>query len=225
MNRQETTPSMQSRANYYLAKPKSGKGPPVLVLHAWWGLNEFFKKFCDRLAEEGFVALAPDLYHGAVASTIEQADKLISDLQRAVAAQDLAQAVEQLQAISGPNTRGIGVIGFSMGGNFAVELANWESSPVVATVVFYATRSDGYASSHSAFQFHLAETDEYEPPSEVEKLRASLSAAGAPAELYIYPGTTHWFFESDRPGAYNAQAAQLAWNRTVDFLRAHLEEV
>ncbi len=224
MSSRESQPATLSSANYYFAKPKSGKGRPGLVLHAWWGLNEFFKEFCDRLANEGFVALAPDLYHGVVASTIEQAEELSSGLQQNAAVQEIAQAVEQLQALSGMNSSGIGVIGFSLGGYLAVGLANQPSNPVVATVVFYATRNPDYAHSHSAFQFHLAATDEFEPPSEVEKLQKSLSAASKPAEIYTYPGTTHWFFERDRPEAYQTEAAELAWHRTVEFLRAHIQE-
>jgi carboxymethylenebutenolidase len=213
-----------SSADYYLTKPKSGIGRPVLVLHAWWGLTEFIKEFCDRLANEGFVTLAPDLYHGVVASTIGQAEKLSSTLEQDAVAKEITQAVAQLQGISGTNTHGIGVIGFSLGGFWALWLADQKSNPVVATVVFYATRNDDYAQSHSAFQFHLAESDDYEPTSEVEKVQNSLSAAGKPAEFYSYAGTTHWFFESDRPEAYHAESAKLAWNRTVEFLKAHIKE-
>jgi carboxymethylenebutenolidase len=224
MSQGKSQPSMRSGTNYYLAKPESGTGGQVLVLHAWWGLNEFIKELCDRLAKEGFVALAPDLYHGEVASTIEQAEQLSSQLKQDVVAQEITQAVEQLQASSGTNTRQIGVIGFSLGGYWALWLANQRSNPVIATVVFYATRDEDYAQSHSAFQFHLAETDEYEPTSEVKKLQNAMSAAGKPAEFYTYEGTTHWFFESDRTDAYQAESAKLAWNRTVEFLKAHIKE-
>ena len=103
-------------ANSYLAKPKSGKGKGVLVLHAWWGLNPFIRKFCDRLAKEGFVALAPDLYRGATASTIAEAKKLRSTLERDIVAQEIAQAAAHLGAICGAKKRAIGVVGFSLGG-------------------------------------------------------------------------------------------------------------
>jgi carboxymethylenebutenolidase len=224
MSQRESQAPMPSSANTYLAKPESGKGRRVLVLHAWWGLNEFSKELCDRLAQEGFVALAPDLYHGAVASSIEQAKKLSSTLKPDVVAQQITHAAEQLQGIGGTSARGIGVIGFSLGGSWALWLASQKPSPVDATVVFYATGEEDFAQGHSAFQFHHAENDDYEPTSEVEKLQNLLGAAGRPAEFYVYPGATHWFFESDRPDAYQTEAAQLAWNRTVEFLRAHLKE-
>lgn len=216
---------MQNNANYYLAKPNSGKGRQVLVLHAWWGLNAFIKEFCDRLAKEGFVALAPDLYHGAVASTIEQAKRLRSKLKKDVVAKEITQAAEHLCTIGGTSKRGIGVVGFSLGGYWALWLAAQKSNPVAATVVFYASRNGDYTPSRSVYQFHLAETDDYVAASGVKKLEKGLSVAGKQAEFYSYAGTTHWFFESDRTEAYHAESAKLAWNRTVDFLKAHVREM
>jgi carboxymethylenebutenolidase len=206
---------------HYLAKPKSGKGKGVLVLHAWWGLNPFVKKFCDRLAKEGFVALAPDLYHGAVASTIAEAKKLRGTLKREIVADEIAQAAAQLRALCG-NKRAIGVVGFSLGGYWALWFAEQKTSAVAATVAFYASRNGDYRASPSAFQFHLAERDEYVAASGVKKLEKQLSAAGKDAEFFTYPGTSHWFFESDRADAYDARAAKLAWDRTISFLKTNL---
>ena len=101
-------------------------------------------------------------------------------------------------------------------------LAKERPVAVAATVVFYATRPDDYSGSQAAFQFHLADTDPYEPPSEVEGIKNRLMAAGKQAEFFTYPGTTHWFFESDRTDAYQAESAELAWRRAVDFLKVHL---
>lgn len=207
---------------HYLAKPKSGKGKGVLVLHAWWGLNPFVKKFCDRLAKEGFVALAPDLYRGAVASTIAEAKKLRGTLKRDVVADEIAQAAAHLRALCGGKDRAIGVVGFSLGGYWALWFAEQKTSAVAATVAFYASRNGDYRDSPSAFQFHLAERDEYVAASVVRKLEKQLSAAGKDAEFFTYPGTSHWFFESDRADAYNARAAKLAWNRTISFLKTNL---
>ena len=219
MSQKKTQPAI---ANSYLAKPKSGKGKGVLVLHAWWGLNPFVRKFCDRLAKEGFVALAPDLYHGATASTIAEAKKLRGTLKREIVAQEIAQAAEHLRAICGAKNRAIGVVGFSLGGYWALWFAEQKASAVAVTVVFYASRNGDYRHSPSAFQFHLAERDDYVAASGVKKLERQLSAASKDAEFYIYPGTAHWFFESDRADAYNAQAAKLAWSRTVEFLKKHV---
>lgn len=206
----------------YLAQPKSGLSKGVLVIHAWWGLNQFFKDLCDRLAGEGFFVLAPDLYHGKIAATIEEAKKLRSKLKQEAVAQEITQAAEQLHQVCCIAGQGLGVIGFSLGGYWGLWLAEQQSRLVTATVVFYGTRNGDYSTSQSAFQFHLAETDEYVTASGVKKLQKSLSAADKVATFYTYPGTGHWFFESDRPDAYNPQAAQLAWNRSVEFLKLYI---
>ena len=93
---------------------------------------------------------------------------------------------------------------------------------MTATVVFYGTRNGDYSTSQSAFQFHLAETDEYVATSGVKKLQKSLAAADKVAAFHTYPGTSHWFFESDRPEAYKPEAAQLAWIRSIEFLKLYI---
>jgi carboxymethylenebutenolidase len=208
-----------SAPDFYLAQPKSGNGKGVLVIHAWWGLNQFFKDLCDRLAGEGFFTLAPDLYHGKIATTIEDAKKLRSKLKQETVAQEIIQATDQLRKVCCVSGQGLGVLGFSLGGYWSLWLAEQKSSLVTATVVFYGTRNGDYSTSQSAFQFHLAETDEYVAASGVKKLQKSLAAADKVAAFYDYPGTGHWFFESDRRDAYKPDAAQLAWNRTIEFLK------
>lgn len=206
----------------YLAWPAAGMGPGVLALHAWWGLTPFFRGFCDRLALEGLVVLAPDLYHGATAATIEQAEKLRGKLKRESAMRDITQAVEQLQVVVGEGHATIGVVGFSLGGYHALWLAEQASCPVAATVVFYGSRAGEYTTSRSAFQFHLAETDPYVSASGLKAMQKSLKAAGREAEFYTYPGTSHWFFENDRPDAYKATEAEMAWDRMIGFLQRHV---
>ena len=106
----------------YLSLPESGRGPGVLVLHAWWGLNDFMRRLCDRLAGAGFTVLAPDLYHGAIASTIEQAEALSDELKQATAQQELSQAVTRLRSLEAAQGQ-IGLLCFSLGGFFALWLA------------------------------------------------------------------------------------------------------
>ena len=206
----------------YLVKPPSASGKGVLVLHAWWGLNAFFKGLCDRLGQEGFIAIAPDLYHGAKASTIAEAEKLRSKLKRDIVMQEITQAARELHELCETSQPGIGLIGFSLGGFWALWLSEQKAPPVAATVVFYGTRNGEYTDTQSAFQFHFAETDEYVSASGIKKQQKNLKAAGREAEYYTYPGTTHWFFENDRPEAYNAQAAELAFARTIGFLKSRL---
>jgi len=214
--------STNTFSNMYQAQPKSGTGKGVLVIHAWWGLNQFFKDLCDRLAGEGFFVVAPDLYHGRIASTIDEAKKLRSKLKQATVADEITRAADQLQQLSSISGQGLGVMGFSLGGYWGLWLAEQKPSLVTATIVFYGLRNGDYSTSQSAFQFHLAEADEYVAASGVKKLQKSLDAADKVATFYTYPGTSHWFFESDRPDAYNSQAAQLAWNRSVEFLKLYI---
>jgi carboxymethylenebutenolidase len=206
----------------YLVQPKSGIGQGVLVIHAWWGLNQFFRDLCDQLAGEGFIVLAPDLYHGKTATTIDEAKKLRSKLKQETVAQEISQAADQLHQICSIGGKGLGLMGFSLGGYWSLWLAEQKSSLVTATVVFYANRNGDYSASQSAFQFHLAETDGYVAASGVKKLQKNLAAIDKVAAFYIYPGTSHWFFERDRPDAYNSEAAQLAWARSVEFLKLYI---
>jgi len=206
----------------YLVTPKSTTRGGILVLHAWWGLNAFFRGLCDRLAIEGFIALAPDLFHGAVATTIPEAENLRGKTKRTVVTKDILQAIEQLQAQPAIKDRSIGVIGFSMGAYWSLWLAEEKSQALAATVLFYGTRGGAYSQTRSAFLGHFAETDEYVADSGKKKLEKTLKATGREVAFFTYPGTGHWFFENDRD-TYNAGAADLAWQRTVEFLSAHLK--
>lgn len=205
----------------YLALPPAGAGPGVLVLHAWWGLNNTIRAFCSRLAEAGFTAFAPDLYHGKVASTIAEAEALGSALDEnfAQAKAEIAQAAEFLSQRSAQATPGLAVVAFSLGVYYALDLAAAHPERIRSVVLFYGSGDGDYAASQAAYLGHFAELDEFEPPANVQALEASLRSAGRPVTFYTYPGTGHWFFEPDVPQAYNPAAASLAWQRTLDFLR------
>jgi carboxymethylenebutenolidase len=206
----------QKQPNGYLALPSTGEGPAVLVLHAWWGLNDTIKSFCTRLAEAGFIAFAPDLYHGKIAETIPDAETLASGLSAndAQAKQAIADAVGFLNEKVGQANSGIAVIGFSLGAYFALDLANTNPEHVRSVVVFYGTGKDDFSNANAAFLGHFAANDPYEPQSSVDALEDALKRAGRPVTIYQYEGTGHWFFEPDRSDAYNAAAATLAWDRT-----------
>jgi carboxymethylenebutenolidase len=205
----------------FLAVPPAGQGPGVLVLHAWWGLNDTTKAFCTRLSESGLLAFAPDLYHGKVADTIAAAEALGAalDSNHAQAKTEIAEATRFLSERVGPADRGLSVIGFSLGAYYALNLAATDPEHIRSVVLYYGTGGVDPGDSRAAYLGHFAEEDEYEPKSNVDDLERALRQAGRPVTFYRYRGTGHWFCEPDRSRAYNQAAAGLAWDRTLAFLK------
>ncbi len=202
----------------HLAIPPSGKGSAVLVLHPWWGLNDTLKAFCAQLAASGFIAFAPDLYHGKVADNIADAEALSSALDPNQAQTEVLAAAAFLHEYASPIHSGLAVIGFSLGAYYALDLSVADPERIRSVVVFYGTRPGNYSRSRAEYLGHFAEDDEFEPQSDVDQLEAALRSAGRPVSFHRYSNTGHWFFEPDRPDAYNQAAAALAWERTLAFL-------
>jgi len=204
-------------ANAYLASPKDG-GPGILVLHAWWGLKPFFKQVCDHLAEHGYTVLAPDLYQGDIAKTIEEA-KVFHEKHENEFMGDIVKAAQNyLSNLCGgkPN----GVMGFSMGAAWSMIVAAKE--PDVSTVVlFYGAYAPELSQMKAKVLGHFAEVDEWEPLDGVKAVEKDIQAAGLDVTFHVYPGAAHWFVESDRP-EYDSAAASLAWDRTFEFLKKNL---
>lgn len=209
----------------YLATPESGAGPGVLVLHAWWGLTDVFTGVCDRLAAEGFVALAPGLYpDGATTDSISEAERLVSahDDAPQVAEGIVLAAAGHLRDSAATTSDRIGVVGFSMGAWWALRLSQLRPDDVGAVVVFYGSGGGDFDATRAAYLGHFAESDDFEPLDDVRALEETIRAAGREVEFHTYPDTGHWFFEANRTDAYDAAAAGLAWERTVSFLKSHL---
>lgn len=208
-----------------MVAPDSGSGPGVLVLHAWWGLTPFFHTVAERLADAGFVALAPDLHgDGRTAETPDEAEALLRSTDPNRTAGLVAASVSALQAMPATAGARIGVLGYSMGASWALWAATRFPDHVAAAVAFYGTQDIDFSPARAAFQGHFAEIDEFESDDDVNYLEAQLRLAGHPVvDFHRYPGTGHWFVEEDRPAAYVPGAADLAWGRTVDFLHAHLD--
>lgn len=210
----------------FLALPPTGKGPGVLVLHAWWGLNDTIKAFCTRLAESGFAAFAPDLYHGKIAKEIAEAEALgrALDANHLKARAEIVQAAEFLAERAGQAGRGLAVIGFSLGAFYALDLAAARPEQVHSVVLFYGTGEADFGNSKAAYLGHFAGDDEFEPQANVDGLEEALRSAGRPVAFYRYANTGHWFFEPDRTQAYDRTAAGLAWERTLAFLERPIAE-
>lgn len=200
----------------YLATPASGNGKPVLVLHAWWGLNDTIKTLCDRLADAGFVAFVPDLYHGKIATTIPDAETLGQALDHSQAQTDTYEAARFLADHTGQPS--VALIGFSLGSAYGIGLSTAAPDLVHSVVTFYGAGEGDFTNAQAAYLGHWAENDEYEEREWIDGLEASLKEAGRPVTFHTYPDTGHWFFEPDRTEVYNEEAATLAWQRTLDFL-------
>jgi len=213
----------------YLAAPEQGgspgSGPGVLVLHAWWGLNPFFKSFCDRLAGQGFVALAPDLYGGKVATSIPEAQLLMAQTDFEQAQTTVIGSLFYLGGLPAVTGKGLATVGFSMGASWALWLSTFAPQDVAAVAAFYGTDELDPHLAQAAYQGHYAASDNYEPLDGVRRLEAGIKEAGLKAKFYIYPQAGHWFMEEDRPDAYNPAAAKLAWRRLVKFLKGSLLQV
>jgi carboxymethylenebutenolidase len=202
-------------ANAYLA---NGGGPGVLVLHAWWGLKPFFKQVCDQLAVRGYTALAPDLYQGDIAKTIDEAKVFHAKHENDFMGEIVKVAKEHLVSLR-PG-KPIGVIGFSMGAAWSMIVAADEPN-VSAVVLFYGAYAPAFKQMPAKVLGHFAEVDEWEPLDGVRAVEKDLASAGVDAAFHIYPGAGHWFVESDRP-EYDSAAASLAWERTFEFLKNNL---
>ncbi|MCU0671155.1 MAG: dienelactone hydrolase family protein [Myxococcota bacterium] len=207
----------------YLARPSSGKGPGLLVIQEWWGLVPHIESLADRFAEAGFVALAPDLYHGAKTTSPDEAGRLMMALDIAESAKDLKGAADYLLGLDAVSPKKVGALGFCMGGQLALFAAT-EHPEITACVDFYGIHphvSPDFRKLSGKVLCHWGKTDGFVTTEAAEALVASMRAAGADVESHHYDAG-HAFFNDGRPEAYDATAAKLAWDRTLTFLRANL---
>ena len=209
-------------ATAYLALPGNQSGPGVLVLHPWWGLNADIMKVCDRLAEAGFVALAPDLYDGRIATTIPEAEKFIELMDEDAARNIIQAAADALLAHEACQGNQLGTIGFSMGCMFAVWLAHDQPERVPAVVLFYGVGWANQTNTQASYLGHFAEHDPYEEEEYQILFKEKLEENGRLFTFHTYHNTGHWFFEPSRTDAYDEPASELAWKRTVSFLKETL---
>jgi len=207
--------------NAWLALPGGGSGPGVLVLHAWWGLKPFFKQICDQLAGQGFVALAPDLYHGPVAATIDEAKSVMEAADSQVIGDTVMAAKDFLLAHPARTGERLGVVGFSLGAAWSLVAATHDPRQFGAVVGFYGTGEADFSKMQAKYMGHFSDADEWEPLKWVNWMADAMKTAGVDTTIFIYPGLAHWFVESDRP-EYDPAAAALAWERTFPFLRENL---
>lgn len=192
-------------------------GPGVLLLHESFGMIDSLKDFADALNKEGFTVMALDLYNGVSASTFEEAQEMVASLDVDAVRRGLNAAVEHMRESWHPR---LGVVGFSLGAGLASALA--QDRLIDATVVYYGFSDIDPARWRGPLLGHFAEQDELQPLDPVLASFERLQSGGVDVELYVYPRTRHWFANPAIPDAYAPDAAALAWERTVGFLRHHL---
>jgi len=208
----------------YLASPKQGSGPGVIVIQEWWGLVDHIKDLCDRFAQEGFVALAPDLYHGKSTKSPDEAGKLMMAMRIDEAERDLTAAAQYLLTLDSTTSDKVGVVGFCMGGALALYTAT-KNPQIGASVVFYGGHpkvKPDLPNLHAPVLGLYGEKDRSVTPASAHELERQVKALGKQIEVKVYPGADHGFFNDVRPEVYNAEAAADAWRRTIAFLREHL---
>ncbi len=209
---------------YYEAVPKTGAGPGVIVLQEWWGLVPHIQDVCDRLADAGFVALAPDLYHGEVGQSPDEAGRLMMALNIESAARDLGAAVRRLRehpAVAAPK---VGVMGFCMGGQLALYAAS-RFPEIGACADFYGIHPSvkpDLSGVRCPVLGIFAEKDAYVTPAVARALEADLKKHGVRTEFTVHPGVDHAFFNDSRPQVYHAETARKVWARLLDFFRENL---
>lgn len=205
----------------YLSLP-AGKGGGVIVIQEWWGLVPHIKDVADRLASEGYVALAPDLYHGTTTTEPDEAGKLMMSMKMDQAAKDMSGAFEYLKAHEACNGK-VGDIGFCLGGGLSLWLATLK--PLDACVVYYGILpgvQPDLSRLSAPVLGHYAERDNFASPEKAHELEQQVRALGKHMQIYIYTGTEHAFFNDTRPEVHNKPAAKLSWDRTLGFLKQHL---
>lgn len=210
-----------STAPGYLARPASGSGPGLVVIQEWWGLNDHIKDVTDRFAAAGYVALAPDLYHGTVVDEPDEAGKEMMALDLGRAAKDLSGAVDLLQAESGQDK--IGVTGFCMGGGLTLTLACQRPDAVAVAVPWYGVipwenAQPDWSALEGTIVAHIAENDDFFGPEAAAQLEVTLNELGKDATFHIYEDGEHAFFNDTRPEVYSADHSAMAWERTIEAL-------
>lgn len=200
-----------------LALPEGeGRAPAVVIIHEWWGVNDQIQSMAQRWAEEGFVAIAPDLYDGKIAKDADEAGRMMNQLDFGKAVKKIAAAVEHVR--SHPRSTGkVAVTGYCMGGALTFATAV-NVRGLAAVVPYYGLPGDlDWSKIDAPIQAHFAQHDDWATVAGAEKIKAAVKV---PMELHVYDAQ-HAFANDRRPEVYNADAAQQAWGRTVAFIRKH----
>jgi carboxymethylenebutenolidase len=218
--------STPDKGQGYLAVPATkGKHPAIIVIQEYWGVNDWIRDQADRFARQGYVALAPDLYRGKSTADASEAHELMRGLPEDRAMADLEGAFNYLAQRSDVDASRIGVIGWCMGGGYALQLAIAEPR-IAAAVINYGhlvTDPNTIASIKSPILGNFGEADRGIPPDDVRAFDAALKKAGKVSDIKIYPGAGHQFMNPNSKGAYVKSAARDSWARIDSFFQRTLK--
>jgi carboxymethylenebutenolidase len=212
-------------ASGYLALPPGtvagAKKPALIVIQEWWGVDDWVKEQNARFASHGYVALAPDLYRGRKASSPDEAHELMRGMPEDRAMADLKAAVDYLAARPDVDPKRIGVIGWCMGGGYALKLAAADPRPVATVVNYGSVLTDSAAITRIQGQVlgNFGGADRGIPADDVKKFGGDLTRYGKLADVKIYDGAGHAFMNPNNKQGYNAAAAQDAWGRIDGFFQ------
>jgi carboxymethylenebutenolidase len=211
----------------YVAVPESGSGPGVIVIQEWWGLVGHVTDLADRFAAEGYVALAPDFYHGAKTDEPDEAMRLLMGLAMDQAAKDIQGSARYLTGRDDVTGTGVGAVGFCMGGSLALWSGALADEVTVAVGFYPALPWEKMAPTwgnytNKSAMIHASEEDGTSKADGVQAAVKGIQAAGGDVETYDYPGSHHAFFNDQRPEVYAKEHATNAWRRTVDLLGSRL---
>jgi carboxymethylenebutenolidase len=209
----------------YLAVPAGEHGPATIVMQEWWGVDEHIRSVCDRLAAEGFYALAPDLYRGETTAQPSEAEQKMMALSMNEVEQDMCGAAAFLRSQPGFEGSGVGALGFCLGGGLSLWAAA-KCPEITAAVTYYYVMPHGkpdFSGITGPVLGHFGTADEFVPADAAEALEAELRDAGVEVTFNYYDGAGHAFFnDTNRLGTYDEGHAQRSWERTVEFLRSAL---
>ena len=218
-----------STASGYLVKPASGSGPGLLVIQEWWGLDSGIKEMAERFGNAGFVALAPDLYHGQLAGhdEMDKAAHLMQSMPADRAARDMSGAIDFLANHSSVTSKSIGVVGFCMGGLLSFIIAAHRPDKVKAVVPFYGfptgAAEPDWSKLSATISGHMAENDDHFAPAAARALEAKLRGMGKSVTLKVHPGTGHAFMGPHNAlGTLDEKLAAQIWPDVVSFLKEHV---
>jgi carboxymethylenebutenolidase len=215
-----------STASGYLVTPASGSGPGLLVIQEWWGLDSGIKEMAERLGKAGFVALAPDLYHGQLAGhdEMDKAGHLMQSMPADRAARDMSGAIDYLASHPAVTSKSIGVVGFCMGGMLSFIIAANRPDMVKAVVPFYGfptgAAEPDWSGLTATISGHMAENDSHFAPEAARALEKKLRGMGKNVTLTVHPGTGHAFMGPHNAlGTLNEKLAAQIWPDVVSFLK------